>query len=113
MRVASKRSLGLSHFTSGLLVQPTQVRLPTNGNSTRKDISKLRRHVHETEGSDGWPKLNTVGDTNGESLLEAFKGFFKCGARKKGVQAEKVGVEDGSETDLLDHDFGQDREELG
>lgn len=64
------------NLARSLLIQPTQVRLPTDGNNSGEDIAELRRHIHEAECRHGRPELNAVGDTDGESLLQALPGFF-------------------------------------
>lgn len=106
------RKLSRQDLTRGFLVEPTQVRLPANGNDAREHIAELRWHVDEAECRDGGPELGAVGHADGESLLQALPGLLEGGTCEEGVHAEEVGIEDGGEAELLDDDFCQDGEEF-
>ena len=113
MSLAFCRKLSRQDLTRGFLVEPAQVRLPANSNDAREYVAELRRHVHEAECRDGGPELDAVSHADWESLLEALPCFLESGARKEGMHAEEVGIEDGGEAELLDDNFGQDGEEFG
>lgn len=100
-------------LTRSLLVQPAQIRLPAHSNDAREYVPELSWHIHEAECSDGGPELDAVGHADWESLLQALPSFLEGGARKEGMHAEEVCIEDGGEANLLDDNFGQDGEEFG
>lgn len=112
-RASNSPKLSGLHFFGSLLVEPEQVRLPTNGNTAGEDIPKLRRDVDEAECSNRGPQLNAVGNADRKRLLETLNCLFQGGPGQESVKTEEVCVKHRGEAHLLHDDLGQDRQELG
>ena len=72
-----------------------------------------RRDKRESQPRDRWPEHPAALDRNGHCRLHTLPDLGGVGAREEGLHGEVVGPKDGGVDDLVDDDFGGQREQFG
>lgn len=92
-------------------IQPRQICLPTDGNNPGEDAPVFYGYKRKIDGGDGGPQLDRVDHTGWNSSLDAVPDFGQVVARKEGLHAEEVRVEQRRKDGLVNDDLGSEREE--
>ncbi len=100
-------------FIRGSKIQQGQIALPAHSHNPCEEGSVLRQNICKVESGDRRPKLATVDETSRHGPLDPLPGVEKAIAGKQRLHAEEVAVENGSEDDLVDDDFGRKGQEFG
>ncbi len=100
-------------FIRGSKIQQGQIALPAYSHNPCEEGSVLRQNVCKVESRDRRPKLATVDETSRHGPLDPLPCVGKAIAGEQRLHAEEIAVENGSEDDLVDDDFGRKGQEFG
>ena len=92
-------------------VQQGKITLPAHSHHTCEEGSVLRHDICKVESSDRWPELAAVDETCWHGSLDPLPCAGDTVAREQGLHAEEIAIEDGSEDDLVDDNFGGEGED--
>lgn len=90
--VATGRTLQFL-YSSSLLVEQVEIRLPADCHDTAEDAAVLNGHVGEAKGRDCGPDFAAVPPASGHCVADALDDFGKGAAGEEGLHAEEVRVE--------------------